>query len=142
VLKEFGIQSLEDLYAKLGGLWTYITDWASLRLLDDPNSARRTVHPLWACVQGAGTLLGDPTALCRVTASEATAPVSWYVPHILGCLVALAARLKLSELPEVLAALRQLAGEYLPEATFTQRVQAEAIRLGLVQIAAAEVPPA
>jgi hypothetical protein len=131
VFKEFSIEALEDLYAKLGGLWTYITDWASLRLLDDPNSARRSVHPLWACVQGAGSLLGDPAALCRVTASEATAPVSWYVPHILGCLVALAARLKLAELPEVLTALRQLAGEYLPEVTFTQRVQAEAIRLGL-----------
>jgi len=64
------------------------------------------------------------------------------VPHILGCLVALAARLKLAELPEVLIALRQLAGEYLPEATFTQRVQVEAISLGLVQVAAAEVPPA
>jgi hypothetical protein len=74
---------------------------------------------------------GDPAALCRVTDSEATAPVSWYVPHILGCLVALAARLKLSELPDVLTALRQLAGEYLPEAAFTQRTQAEAIRLGL-----------
>lgn len=53
------------------------------------------------------------------------------MPHILGCLVALAARLKLSELPEVVTALRPLAGEYLPEVTFTQRVQAEAIRLGL-----------
>jgi hypothetical protein len=33
------------------------------------------------------------------TTSDATAPVSWYVPHILGCLVALAARLTLAELP-------------------------------------------
>jgi hypothetical protein len=31
----------------------------------------------------------------------------------------------------VLTALRQLASEYLPEVTFTQRVQAEVIRLGL-----------
>jgi hypothetical protein len=54
-----------------------------------------------------------------------------------GCLVALAARLKLSELPDVLTTLRQRAGEYLPEVTFAQRVQAEAIRLGLVQVAAA-----
>jgi hypothetical protein len=42
-----------------------------------------------------------------------------------------AARLKLSELPDVLTALGQFAGEYLPEATFTQRVQVAAIRLGL-----------
>jgi hypothetical protein len=38
MLKEFGIESLEDLYAKLGGLWTDITNWASLRLLDGPSS--------------------------------------------------------------------------------------------------------
>jgi hypothetical protein len=65
-----------------------------------------------------------------VTASDATAPIQWHVAHILGCLVALAARLKVSELPDALAALRQLAGEYLPEAAFAQRARAEAIRLG------------
>ena len=72
---------------------------------------------------------GNPAALCRVNSSDATAPIQWYVAHILGCLVSLAARLKLSELPDALAALRQLAGEYLPEAAFAQR--AEAIRLGI-----------
>jgi hypothetical protein len=46
------VNSLPDLYAQLGGLWTYLTEWASLRLPDNPNSARRTVYPLWATVQG------------------------------------------------------------------------------------------
>ncbi len=57
--------------------------------------------------------------------------MSGHVPHILGCLIALTAPLKLSELPDVTTALRQLAGESLPEVTFVQRVQVEAIRLGL-----------
>jgi hypothetical protein len=131
VLKEFGIHCLPDLYAKLGGLWKYITEWASLRLPDDANSARRTLHPLWAVVQAAAAALGDPAALNRQTASDATAPIAWYVAHILGCLVALAARLQLPALPDALAALRELAGDYLPPQAFAARVQAEGIRLGL-----------
>ena len=35
VLKQFGIHCLPDLYARLGGLWKYLTEWASLRLPDD-----------------------------------------------------------------------------------------------------------
>jgi hypothetical protein len=44
-------------------------------------------------------------------------------------------RLKLSELADALAALRQLVGEYLPEAGFGQRARGEAIGRGLLQVA-------
>jgi hypothetical protein len=74
---------------------------------------------------------GDPAALCRCTESAAAAPIRWYVAHMLGCLVSLAARLTLSELPGAVAAFQRLAVEHLPAAAFAQRTQAEAIRLGL-----------
>jgi hypothetical protein len=66
-----------------------------------------------------------------MTNSGHNAPIEWYVAHILSCLVAPARRLKVSELPDALAAMRQLAGECLPETAFAQRAQAEAIRLGI-----------
>ena len=46
ILKQFGIHSLDDLSSRAGSLWRYLTaEWCSLRLPDDSNVTRRTVHP-------------------------------------------------------------------------------------------------
>ena len=131
VLKEFGIDSLADLFAQLPGLWNYLTQWASLRLPDDANSTRRTLHPLWAAVQSAAALLGDPALVARRFQSDATAPVDWYVAHIAGCLVAFAARLNLAALTDALRMLQVFVHAHLPPPAFAARVQAELIRLGV-----------
>ena len=130
VLKQFAIHSLDDLYAKLGGLWAYLTSWASLRVPDDANSARRTIHPLWAMVQSAGDLLGDPADVTRHIKSDATAPVDWYVHHMAGCLVGFAARQNIKGMADALRALEGLAGTHMPPAAFAARVQSQVIRLG------------
>jgi hypothetical protein len=49
-LREFGINSLDDLKQKQSGLWHDLTtNWFSLRLTDNEKAERRTVHTLLAC---------------------------------------------------------------------------------------------
>ena len=139
VLKEFGIYSVEDFLSRLPGLWNYLPEWASLRLLDDDNTTRRTIHPLWTLVQSAAGILGDPGLALRRIASDASAPVSWYVAHIAGCLVGFASRLNAGGLAQALRLLHVHLYAHLPPRAFTARVQAELIRLGMTN--AAQLPP-
>jgi hypothetical protein len=131
ILKEFAIHSLPDLYARRADLWNYLTQWASLRLPDDANSARRSLHPLWELVCSASALLGDPAGVSRSVRSDASAPVEWYVRHIAGCLVGFASRLNLTSLAEALGRLRLCVEASMPPNAFAARVQAEGIRLGI-----------
>ena len=82
----------------------------------------------------AARLFGDGSLLLRRTQSESTVPVEWYVAHIVGCLVGLAARVSVLQLAEALAVLGNLAAEYQSPQAFAARVQAEAIRLGIVAV--------
>lgn len=66
-LRKFGIDDLEKLEGQLAGLWQYLTaDWASLRLRDDPNASRRSIHPWWHRVQQCASEFGQVDALTRV----------------------------------------------------------------------------
>jgi hypothetical protein len=140
VLKELHIDSVEALYKNLAGLWKFITEWASLRLRDNENTTRRTVHPLWALVQSAAGILGDPSLELRHIPSDATAPVSWYVAHIAGCLVGFASRLNATGLAEALRMLQVHLHRHVTPQAFAARVQAELIRLGMTANDATELP--
>jgi hypothetical protein len=128
--------------ANLSGLWNFITEWASLRLHDNPNTTRRTVHPLWALVQSAAGILGDPSLSLRRIPCDASAPVSWYVAHIAGCLVGFASRLNIAGLADALRMLQVHLHAHLPPQAFAARVEAELIRLGIAAAAPPEPPPA
>jgi hypothetical protein len=53
VLKQFGIDTLEDLIQRSGGVWAELTSsWLSFRLHDNPNTARRSIHPWVASSAG------------------------------------------------------------------------------------------
>jgi len=141
VLKELRIDSLEALYDNLGGLWKFITEWASLRLCDNENTTRRSLHPLWALVQSATGILGDPGLALRRIHSDASAPVAWYVAHIAGCLVGFASRLNVAGLAEALRMLQVHLYHHLTPQAFAARVQAELIRLGVTAATAPQLPP-
>ena len=65
-LKDFKIESFDDLQAKAGGLWTYLTSkWMSLRLPGESNTSRRPVHPWWEAVQDLAEFFGPSCELSR-----------------------------------------------------------------------------
>lgn len=130
-LKQFGVNSLEDLLSKAASIWAHLTEsWISVRHLDSDNTARRTVHPWWRAVQAAAEALGDPKPIKRDYSLEGDAPVLWYINHISGCLVSYAARKGLDDLE---TAWREL-GEDIKRSTagrsFNERYELKAMELG------------
>jgi hypothetical protein len=75
-------------------------------------------------------------------ASDASAPVSWYVAHIAGCLVGFASRLNIDGLADALRRLQVHLHAHVPPHAFAARVQAELIRLGIASATPEQPPPA
>jgi len=102
-LKEFGINSLDDLKAKQAGLWRYLTSkWFSLRLPDNEKAERRTIHPFWCAVQECFGQNALGNEIQRIYRQEGTAPVEWYLSHIDGCLSSFAALLGITNRDDAL----------------------------------------
>ncbi|MCX5818775.1 MAG: plasmid replication initiation factor [Deltaproteobacteria bacterium] len=93
-LKQFGINSLEDLKVKQAGVWEYLTTkWFSLRFPDNEKTERRTIHPFWCAVQECFKRNAVDGKIKRVYGSTETISPEWHLSHIDGCLSSLAAHL-------------------------------------------------
>jgi len=91
-LKQFGINSLDDLKEKQAGVWRDLTSkWFSLRLPDNEKAERRTIHPFWCEVQKCFQENIPEKDIQRIYRQEVTAPLDWYLSHIDGCLSSFAA---------------------------------------------------
>src|SRR5664280_206419 len=102
-LKQFGINSLDDLKEKKAGLWRYLTSkWVSLRLLDNEKAERRTIHPLWYAVQECFQQNTPDSEIKRVYRSAGAASPEWHLSHIDGCLTSLAAQLGITNRDDAL----------------------------------------
>lgn len=93
-LKQFGINSIDDLHEKQAGLWGYLTTkWFSLRLPDNSKAERRTIHPFWGAVQNS---FDNSAPVQRNYGASGAASPEWHLSHIDGCLSSFAALLGLS----------------------------------------------
>jgi hypothetical protein len=93
-LRDFGINSLDDLKEKQAGLWRNLTSkWFSLRLPDNEKAERRTIHPFWCAVQECFKQNGPVKEIKRAYVSAGTVSPEWHLSHIDGCLSSLAAHL-------------------------------------------------
>ncbi len=130
ILKQFGIDQLDDLIEKVGGLWQYLTeDWFSLRAQDDGNTSRRTVLPWWEVVQSCADQFGPLMNLER-TLDTASADSTWYVNHVAGCLVGYAARERLLTLQDALASMSDQVRWYFDRHDFQSKLAVKSIQLG------------
>ncbi len=102
-LKEFGVNSLDDLRQKQAAIWRYLTSkWFSLRLQDNDKAERRTVHPFWLAVQECAHKLGPVGELKRLFGSSGSASPEWHLSHIDGCLSSFAALLGITNRADAL----------------------------------------
>ena len=102
-LKEFGINSFDDLKEKQAGLWRYLTSqWFSLRLPDNEKTERRTIHPFWCAVQECFQQNGPAEEVKRVHQSAVAVSREWHLSHIDGCLSSLAAFLGITNRDDAL----------------------------------------
>lgn len=104
-LKQFGINSLDDLNEKQAGLWGYLTTkWFSLRLPDNDKAERKTIHPFWTAVQECfkNHVPGTDNQVHRNYGTSGTASPEWHLSHIDGCLSSFAAFLGISNRDDAL----------------------------------------
>jgi hypothetical protein len=108
-LKQFSLDSLDDLQNKQAGLWVYLTSkWFSLRLPDNDKAERRTIHPFWSAVQNAFKQDSPDTdsQIQRVYGSSGSASPEWHLSHIDGCLSSFAAHLGITNRDDALQELQ------------------------------------
>lgn len=131
-LKQFGVNSLDDLHGKLGGIWQHLTShWFSLRLPDNDKPERRTIHPFWLMVQDCAPRFG-PVQSIRRTFSSGNAPPEWHIKHIAGLLPSFAAQLGIFDRQEAFHALGRQVMRQLDEQTFFERTRKKALQLGIL----------
>lgn len=130
-LKQFQIDTLDDLMRKAGGMWSYLTgEWCSFRRPDNEKQDRRSLLPWWEEVQRVAKLLGPSMTIQRTLDSNLLASVDWYVSHLAGCLPSLAARLGLSDINEAMNRLTNEVYQYWFERDFAVEYKKRSIKIG------------
>lgn len=131
VLRQFEIRTIYQLEQKLPGIWHYLTEaWFSLRLQDNKNSSRRTIHPLWELVNASAECFGTIVDAQRELTAREQKP-AWYVSHIAGCLLAYAVCKQKSDQNEALEELTKELQIYFQKKNFTESYQVRSIKAGL-----------
>lgn len=130
VLRQFKLNTLDQLLEAQGGLWQYLTTTSfSLRLKGDSNTTRRPVNPWWSAVVDLASRFGEPTAMNRSFEGE-VADSSWYVSHVAGCAASFAARENLDSLEDALSLLFTKVLDHWRSRDFASALAIKCIRLG------------
>ena len=130
-LKEFQINTVDDLFEKAPALWEYLTcKWFSLRYRDNERQNRRTVHPWWEDVQQTAHRLGEIIPIERIQKSDLLPPVYHFIKQMGGMLPSYAARLGIRDLSEATAELANDLVTYWFEKDFYNAYDQRLTRLG------------
>ena len=129
VLQGLRINDLTMLDKMQASLWYMLThDWVSLRLQDNSNTSRRTVHPWWVDVQNVAAIMGEAQELTRKAKSYQPASAEWYVNHTLGCMSSYAALRGHDSLTHTLEDFRGACDRKLTQDQFAEIVYAKKLR--------------
>jgi len=132
LLRSLDIDTVDDLLAKAADLWRYLTtEWFSLRLLDDPNATRRTVHPWWEVVQQCEERFGTGTGSCHRRQRQPSAKIEPSINLIAGLLVGVAARAGLRTFEDANALVSGALNTLFEKREFLTEVQLKSLQLGI-----------
>ncbi len=130
-LRQLRVDHVGHLLQKWGGMWKYLTQsWASVRLPDNENTSRRTVHPWWELVQTCGGKFADREPMKRHYAEESLGKAAWYVAHIEGYLASYAALKGVASLPEAMSLLDEDLRSRVSDGGFALKVARKAVHQG------------
>jgi len=130
-LKDFSINSLDDLKERQAGVWLDLTSkWFSLRHPDNEKTERRTIHPFWYAVQKCFQQNAPFSEVKRVYKSAGTASPDWHLSHIDGCLSSFAAHLGITNRDDALYELQSRLTRRNNAADFNTACIKKAIQLG------------
>lgn len=133
-LRKFGVHSLEQVFASLGGLWKYGTDnWLSLRVPTlDETHARWHVDEMWKSIQSA-SLSWHAVGLEKVRAARRGDELHRTLPQVNGWLARLAALLDLESTEDLIDQLPRIMELYerSSKIEFPDRIDQKRKSLGL-----------
>lgn len=132
LLRSLDIDSVDDLLAKAADLWRYLTtEWFSLRLHDDPNATRRTVHPWWATVQACDEQFGTVSGPCHRRQRQPSSKIEPSINLMAGLLVGVAARAGLRTFEDANTLVSGALNAIFEKREFLTEVQLKSLQLGL-----------
>jgi hypothetical protein len=130
-LHQFRINTLEDLWEKIGDIWAYLTEcWFSLRLPDNDKAERRTIHPWWAAVQECGNILGVNNGERRRFDSDNPQQIDKILPHVFSRMITIAALSGIKDRKESISKLVELLDKYGCDTTFREKLDVKLLKLG------------
>jgi len=132
LLKQFHIDTVTDLKTKLFALWDYFTkEWFSLRLPDNENPTRRSIHPWWSDVEKCVFCFGPFSREERDYQKSNQGNVKWYLDRIARLILGYAAASGITNFePTVLNLVRDLL-KVFPHKDFKKEVITKAIKMGI-----------
>jgi len=132
ILKQYHINTIEDLHKKKADLWKYITDdWLTLRYPDNENQSRRTVHEFWQLVQECTKLFGSITGAKRQCEKIKAIKIDWHISRIANHFVSCSAILNDYDLERVIQKINSKIFIKLDFDTFIEKVKKKSINLGI-----------
>jgi len=91
VLHQCGVESPDDLFSNLAGLWGYGTEWLSYRLpTSDQTRSRAAVAPEWEAIRNV-SMRDRPVTIERTTATKAATSERQLLPGLCGFVSSFAA---------------------------------------------------
>lgn len=79
-LKSYGVNSIDDLFGLMAGIWRDLTEnWYCLRLPDNLNVCRRSLNPWWAMVQACAPEFGPLMEAKRIVRQGGKAGHDYYL---------------------------------------------------------------
>lgn len=130
-LHQYRINSLSDLWDRIGAIWEYLTgEWFSLRIPDNDKAERRTLHPWWLTVQECRHRLGHLTDAKRTFTSDTVEPIQRTLSHIVGRMVSIAAQSGIKDRKEAILYLGSLLDKRTNDEKFAEEYHKRLIKLG------------
>ena len=131
LLHQYRINTLDDLWQKIGAMWEYLTnEWFSLRIPDDEKTERRTVHPWWLAVQECRERFGDLSDTRRTFTTDTVEPIQQTLAHICGRLVSIAAQEGIKDRMKAICHLSELIYARMDDEKFKSEYKKKSIKLG------------
>ena len=129
-LHQYRINTIDDLWEKIGDIWGYLTEeWFSLRLPDNDKAERRTIHPWWVAVQECGNMLGVNNGERRRFDSDNPQQIDKILPHVFSRMITIAALSGIKDRKESIGKLIELLGKY-SDTAFREKLEEKLLKLG------------
>ena len=130
-LHQYRVNTLDDLWEKIGAIWEYLTaEWFSLRLTDNAKAERRTTHPWWLAVQECRFRFGHLQDAKRTYTTDAVEPIQRTLSHIIGRMISIAAQSGIKDRKDSIGYLSSLLDERTSDEKFSEEYRKRLIKLG------------